>query len=58
MKGLLEHGHGFLGGEEPPYFAERFSSLAGDLCLELVDLTEDKQEIRVDELPLPSKWCQ
>jgi hypothetical protein len=53
VKSRLQQGHGFFGGQLLPDLPERFLSLPGDLRLQLVDLTENEQEVGVDELPLP-----
>jgi len=54
VKDFLEQHHGFFGGEGPPYFAEtHLPSLASDLCLKLVDLTEYEHEIGINDLPFP-----
>ena len=52
-KDVFEKRHAFLGRKLIPDSAERFLTLTGNLRLQLIDLSEDEQEVRVDEFSFP-----
>jgi hypothetical protein len=52
-KDFPKQGDRFFGGKLFPYLAEPFPPIPFDMRLELIDLSEDKQELGVNELTLP-----